>query len=133
MSFQTLKKELLLQVAEDFAVDVDKDNTKAEIIAALEQDGVTWAMYKQAYPSELDQPDAENNDEPEGASAEFTPTAKTVLMKMTRGNGTFQIRGYKFTREHPFLPVKEDDANYILENVEGFKIASPKEAEDFYS
>lgn len=134
MSFQTLKKDILVQVAEDFAVEVEEDATKAEIIAALAQDGVTWDMYKQAYPEVTELPDEPKDDEPKAESAkEFKAPVKTVLLKMTRGNGTFQVRGYKFTRQHPYLPVKEEDANYILENIEGFKIASPAEADDFYS
>jgi len=52
---------------------------------------------------------------------------------MTRANGTFVIRGYKFTKDHPFLPVREEDAVYLTENIEGFKIANPREAEEFYS
>jgi hypothetical protein len=52
---------------------------------------------------------------------------------MTRQNGTYEVRGHKFTKVHPFLPVSEDDANYILDNIEGFKIATPREAEEYYS
>jgi hypothetical protein len=52
---------------------------------------------------------------------------------MSRQNPTYEIRGYRFTRQHPFVPVTEDDANWILENVEGFSIASPREAKEFYS
>lgn len=136
MSFKQLKKDILFQVAEDFAVDLpegDKDDiTKDEIIAALNDDGVTWEMYKKAFPS-VD----EQEDKPEDPAVEpevaFKAPEKTVLLKMTRANGTFVVRGHKFTKAHPFLPVSEDDANYITENIEGFKIANPREAEEFYS
>lgn len=140
MSFKQLKKDILFQVAEDFAVDLpdrDRDDiTKDEIIAALGEDGVTWRMYQQAFPSVEDQEDKPDADEPEKdvqPEVEFSKTDKKVLLKMTRANGTFVVRGYKFTKAHPFLPVTENDAVYITENIEGFKIANPREAEEFYS
>jgi hypothetical protein len=132
MSFQTLKKDILRQVAEDFAVELEEDATKAEIIAALSEDGVTWDMYKEAYPEVTELPDKED-DEDTVDGPKFAASVQTVLLKMERANGTYQVRGYRFTREHPYLPVKEDDANYILENIDGFKIASPREAQEYYS
>lgn len=132
MSFQTLKKDILRQVAEDFAVELEEDATKAEIIAALSEDGVTWDMYKEAYPEVTELPDKEDDEEVVDGP-KFAASVPTVLLKMERANGTYQVRGYRFTREHPYLPVKEDDANYILENIDGFKIASPREAQEYYS
>ena len=137
MSFVQLKKDLLVQVAEDFAVDLPEDATKKDIIDRLEEDGVTWDMYKEAYPSVMDQDekdadeaDAEEEVKPE---VEFKAPEKKVLLKMTRANGTFVVRGYTFTKAHPYLPVSEDDAVYITENIEGFKIANPRELEEYYS
>lgn len=156
MSFQQLNKEILFQVTDDFAVDLpekDKDDiTKKEIIAALKRDGVTWEMYKEAFPSVFDQDDVdpdealptldgkEYEDEEEDEEEEKTAIKqfkagpkKQVLVKMTRANGSFQIRGYNFTREHPYLPVNEDDAVYLTEEQRGFKIANPREVEEYYS
>lgn len=141
MSFQSLKKDILIQVAEDFGVELEEDATKNEIIAAFAEDGVTWDMYKEAYPEVTELPDKEDEetktadvteDEDDDESPKFKATQQTVLLKMTRANGTYQVRGYKFTKEHPYLPVDEEDANFILENVDGFKIASPKEAQEYY-
>ena len=54
---------------------------------------------------------------------------------MTRGNFSFNIatptKTFTFTREHPFAVVSPDEADWILEE-EGFQIASPKEAREFY-
>ena len=149
MSFNQLKKDLLRQVAEDFAVDVEDDATKDQIIAALAADGVTWDMYKKAFPDEEDQDDAkpkttddvddeddEDDDEAdskEDARKQYKKKSSLVLLKMTRSNGTYEVRGHRFTRDHPYLPVSEDDANFILDNIEGFKIATPREAEEYYS
>ena len=45
MSFETLKVSELKKIAEDFAVEIDGLKNKADIIAALSEEGVTWAVY----------------------------------------------------------------------------------------
>ena len=139
MAFKQLNKDVLITVAEDFAVElpfgVDDDKlTKNVIIKALEDDGITWKMYKEAFPDVEDQPEVVHEDDDKtGAAAEFKPTPQKVLVKMTRANGTFEIRGYKFTKTHPFLPVDADDADYLVTQQEGFAIATPREVEEYYS
>lgn len=143
MSFQQLNKDVLSQVGEEFAVDWTKeDPTKAQMIKDLEEEGVTWAMYKAAFPDPEDEPevvadeddsdDELDPDEP-AASKKFSRAPKQVLVKMTRQNGTYQVRGYNFTKTHPFLPVSAEDADFLVEVVGGFKIAGPREIEEFYS
>lgn len=130
--FETLKKARLREVAEEFAVDIEDDATKNEIIRALGTDGVTWEMYQKTFPeTETEQPKVETTPSP--APVEKKVASSQVLMKMTRGNPTYQIRGYTFTRRHPFVLVSSEDANYIIDNVDGFRIASPREAEEYYS
>ena len=46
MSFETLKVAELRKVAEDFAVDTDGIKSKADIVAALAEEGVTWSVYQ---------------------------------------------------------------------------------------
>ena len=138
MSFQQLNKDVLAQVAEEFAVEWTKeDPTKAQMIKDLEEEGVTWAMYKAAFPDPEDEPEVEETSEDEvdeaPAAKKFTRKPKEVLVKMTRQNGTYQIRGYNFTKAHPFLPVAVEDADYLTEVVGGFKIAGPREVEEYYS
>jgi len=131
MSFETLNKPVLLQVAEDFAVDVKATDNKATIIAALVEDGVTWDMYKAAFPDPEDEPDVT----PEAPVAEKPAVVREVpkvLVKMERQNPRFEIRGYTFSKQHPFVPVTEEDANYIISHLDGFRIAMPQEAQDFY-
>lgn len=136
-SFVTLNKDVLQQVANEFGVEwTTEDPKKNEMIKDLEDEGVTWAMYKDAFPDPTD--DEPEDDEPEvqektESAAEFKTQPKKVLVKMTRANGTFEVRGYRFTKAHPFLPVSEEDANYIVGNLEGFAIATPGEAEEYYS
>ena len=45
MSFDTLKVSEVKKIAEDFAVDTDGLKSKADIIAALAEEGVTWSVY----------------------------------------------------------------------------------------
>lgn len=72
--------------------------------------------------------------EPAVVPAQVTPVQPgVVLLKMERENPRYEVRGHKFTRDNPFALVKESDADYILQNVEGFKVASPREAKEFYS
>ena len=130
MDFSELKKAELLAAADVFGVEVAPTATKPLIIAALNEDGVTTEMYQEAFKS------AEDEEAPVVTvtkPAPEQPKGSTVLLKMTRANGTYEIRGYRFTRENPYLPVDEDSANYILENITGFKIASPRDAQEFYS
>ena len=134
MSFETLKKAELLQAADQFGVELDDTDTRPQIIAKLATDGVTWELYKKDFPDVEDQPDAEE-DVPVQAKvkAKEVPTGPLVLLKMSRANPTYEVRGYRFTRENPFLPVTEEAADWILDNVEGFSIASPAAAREFYS
>ena len=46
MSFSTMKIAELKQIAEDFAVDLPNSKSKAEIIAAFAEEGVTWDIYQ---------------------------------------------------------------------------------------
>jgi len=56
-----------------------------------------------------------------------------VLVKMERHNPSYQTYGHTFTREHPFIAMSEKDAQLIFDNEEGFRMATPKEVQDFYS
>lgn len=52
MSFKNLNKAELLKAAEYFDVEVTEDNTKQEIIAALEESEISWSNYKKFVGSE---------------------------------------------------------------------------------
>lgn len=131
MSFKTLNKDVLAQVADEFAVDLAEGATKDKMIEALLESGVTWDMYKDAFPDVEDLPDVEVSEAK--VQAPFARKEPNVLLRMRRANSTYETRGYRFTRDNPFLPVTVDAANWILDNEDGFSIASPREAEEFYS
>ena len=130
MSFETLKLAELKQVAEDFAVDIDGLKNKDSIIAALAEEGVTWAVYSKT------QKDIEEAVEEIEILPKFDPKAEqpedTVLVRMTRANFRYDIMGFTFTKEHPFVAMEKENAQEIFDKEEGFRLANPKEVQDFY-
>lgn len=160
MAFVHINKDVLQMVADEFGVEWTVENPKKEqMIKDIKDQGVTWSMYQKAFPDDQEEvfyggkdkivTEEDDDDEPlfdedieefdevveekSGAAERFSESKKTVLVKMTRANGTYQVRGYNFTREHPFLPVDEADVDFIIDVIGGFKIVSPKEAEEYYS
>jgi hypothetical protein len=140
MTFKDLEKPELLEVAEIFGVEVDKRHNEENLIAELLEEGITWEMYQEALNSgstEVDEPlveDApeEEEEKPVPSTKRFNAKNAMELLKMERQNPTFYIAGYKFTKEHPFVLVTAEEALWIMANAQGFRIATPEEAEAFY-
>jgi hypothetical protein len=144
MSFATMDKPELLDVAEIFGVEIDDtDKTEKDIIIDLLSDGITYEMYVAA-KTEGDVELANeivSAPEPEPV-IEVEETVKTTqkfksknareLLKMERWNPTFNILGYRFEKEHPFVLVTPDEASWIMSHEEGFRLATPEEAQEFY-
>jgi hypothetical protein len=133
MSFETLKISELKKIAEDFAVEADGLKNKADIIAALAEEGVTWSVYN----STIKKIEEESEDMSVEILPKFDPKAQqpedTVLVRMTRENFRFDIMGVTFTKEHPFVAVAENIAQEIFDKEEGFRLASPREVQEYYS
>lgn len=132
MSFTTLKIAELRQIAEDFAVDLPNSKNKAEIIAALAEEGVTWDVYQKTIKNI-----EEETVETEEVLPKFDPKKEqpedTVLVRMTRANFRYDAMGFTFTREHPFVAMPTDKAEEIFEKEEGFRLATATEVQDFYA
>jgi hypothetical protein len=130
MSFDTLKVAELKKIAEDFAVDTNSLKNKNDIIAALTEEGVTWAVYEQTIKK------IEDEKEEIEILPKFNPkqdlAEDTVLVRMTRNNFRYDILGFTFTKEHPFVAMHKDKAQAIFDKEEGFRPATPKEVQDFY-
>lgn len=126
MSFRSLKKSDLLDAALFFEVHVTDDDTKEEILAALDEKEISWNNYKKFY---LREEDPQSTD----ISSELN---NMVLLKMDRKNPTFDIFGRRFTQKQPFQVVSEDEAQEIIDATEdmggGFRIASPSEARKYF-
>lgn len=67
------------------------------------------------------------------AVEQFEEAPTTVLLKMDRKNVSFEIRGLRFTKEHPFAVTDEKTALLVMAEAEGIRFASPLEAREFYS
>ena len=130
MSFDTLKVAELKVIATDFAVDTENLKNKKDIIAALSEEGVTWSVYQSTIEA------IEEATEELEILPKFDPKAQpenTILVRMTRDNHRYDIHGYTFTKDHPFIAMSEDDAQKIFDTEEGFRLATPKEVQDFYN
>jgi hypothetical protein len=146
MSFDSLNKdELFTTAVEDFGVDVKKTDSKETIKAALLEDGVTWADYLKAHPEAAATAEEVPVITDEVPVAVVKPVVRTAtpqvntslpdayLVKMDRDNPYFEYRGYKFTSTHPFVVMPAADADAILRDEQGFAIATPSEAQEYYA
>jgi hypothetical protein len=133
MSFETLKVSELKKIADDFGVEIEKLKSKADIIAALSEEGVTWSVYDKTTKALED----EAEDISEEVLPKFDPkkdqAEDTVLVRMDRANFRYDILGHTFTREHPFVAMNKDQAQAIFDKEEGFRLATPKEVQEFYN
>ena len=130
MSFDTLKVAELKTIAEDFAVETEGLKNKQDIIAALAEEGVTYELYAKTLK------DVEDAKEEVEILPVFDPKAErtedTVLVRMTRANFRYDILGHTFTQDHPFVAMHKDAAQEIFDIEEGFRLATPKEVQDYY-
>jgi len=132
MSFTDLKVTELRKVAEAFAIDVSTLKSKPEIIAAIEEEGISYQMYAKfdsTQKEELEVPEVEKKKR----EKKIMNTANQVLVKMERNNHSFQIGNYIFTAEHPFIAMSEEEAQRIFDSEFGFRIATPREAQEYYA
>ena len=106
----------------EFGLDV-KSTKKAVLLEALVRAGVSEFAMKEALKSKTD----DIRTEPT-----FDKKDPVILVKMTRANPTFRFRGYKFTKEHPFVLMNEGDANDIVRFEVGFSMSNVEETETYY-
>ena len=134
MSFETLKVDELRKIADSFGVDLEDAKNKAEIIAALVEEGVSFDMYENFSTAEKEPVEEVVEDEeaprrqPKNKSKE-----PTVLVKMERLNPSYETYGYIFTQSHPFVAVPEKLAQDIFDTESGFRMATPREVQEYYS
>lgn len=134
MSFEALKVDELRKIADNFGVDLSDVKTKAEIIAVLAEEGVSYDMYNKFAGAEkqeleeLPEPDDAPRKQPKNKTNE-----PTVLIKMERKNPSYETYGYIFTATHPFVAVPEKIAMDIFDSEDGFRMATPREVQEYYS
>lgn len=140
-SIDDYTKDELLAVAEQFGTEVKSSISKRDLVTRLEEDGINVEII-QAYKADTEEDLIEAGLQPLAPTEVIEAPAAApveeeddnlVLVKMTRHNYTYEVRGHRFTREHPFALVTEEDAEYLTEVEGGFRYASPKEAREYYS
>jgi hypothetical protein len=131
MSFDTLKVAELKDIATEFAVDTEGLKNKKDIIAAMAEEGVTWDVY--AKTIQAIEEEAEEIEVLPRFNAKANVPEDALLVRMTRDNFRYDIQGHTFTKDHPFVAMSEDDAQKIFDSGEGFRLATPKEVQDFYN
>lgn len=132
MSFNNMKVEELRELADAYAVDINKTDNRAVILKKLDENGITWEYHR----SKVDASKAPGVERIEPKASFDEPaeedTEAKILLKMTRKNGTFEVRGAVFTQKNPYAIVKESDADFIIQTYEGFSVATPREVREFY-
>lgn len=130
--FETLSVRELKEACAYFGVESEKRTGKENFIFALEQDGISYedyVLWRAREKGNVD--DVLPEIEPVVSKAE--PTGPQVLVKMDRANPRYDTYGHTFTKDHPFVLMSENDAQEIFDHEEGFRIATPREASEFYS
>lgn len=127
MSFATMKIKELRDVGQYFGVELEGLKTKNEVISVLAEEGISYEMYSKflgAEKADVDVPAPKANKKA-GDNA--------VLVRMDRENPAYEINGYKFTREHPYVAMSQEDADFIFDTQIGFRMATPREVQEYYN
>lgn len=122
-----MKIKELREVGEYFGVELEGLKTKNEVISVLTEEGISYEMYSKflgAEKAEVDVPAPKVNKKA-GDNA--------VLVRMDRENPAYEINGYKFTREHPYVAMSQEDADFIFDTQIGFRMATPREVQEYYN
>jgi hypothetical protein len=132
MSFLELKVSDLRKAADSFGVDTSGAKTKQEIAALLEEEGITYSMFAKfsnAEKEEIEIPEFEKQKR----EKKIMKTQDAVLVKMDRDNHSYQVMGYTFSQQHPFVAMTESEAQRIFDTQDGFRLATPREAQEYYA
>lgn len=132
MSFTDLKITELRKAADAFGVDTAEYKTKLEIVAALEEEGITYEMYNKFTSVDKETIEVSELDKKK-REQKIMKTTNSVLVKMERDNQSYNTMNYTFTREHPFVAMSETEAQSIFDNQEGFRLATPREVQEYYA
>ena len=65
--------------------------------------------------------------------APLAQTQQKYLIKMDRENVLFQTRGHTFTQSNPYALMDAEDAQWVIDNEDGFRLAGPAELQEYYS
>lgn len=128
----------LRQVAESFGVGLEPNAKKESILVELEENGVTWDQYTKFKEAAENTPQEEPESPREQrsqilAEAHERFSNSQQLLKMVGKNASFEVLGFKFSQSHPFNFMSAKEAQDIIDFYpDKFRMASPREAEEFY-
>ena len=126
-SFNDLDRSQLEAAASTFGVTIDGRWNDATLAGKLIEAGITMDQIEGAKGVLESTPSAAI----EMFSEEKSGDTRAVV-KMERPNRSYSVLGYKFTNEHPYVVMPEEDALWITDTVDGFRVAHPTEAAKFY-
>ena len=127
MSFESMKLAELKAVAEYFGVDLEGAKGKPAIIKALDEEGISYDMYDKFVNAEKAEPELAPRKEKKAVDG------PTVLVRMERANPMYTVDGHVFTKDHPYVAMSEQDAEFIFTTQQGFRMATPNEVRDYYN
>lgn len=139
----TFEESELKAVAEFYGVDLQEDMSNDEIVAELEDFGVTpemWDSVKaEAEKALADEAESAKRrpGRPKKAAApkptkQDVQSGGSVVVKMNRLNPTYETHGHRFTKDHPYVAMSAEDAQEIFDTEEGFTLANPREVQEYY-
>lgn len=125
-----LSKAQLEEAAEKFNVGGE---TKKEIIDALSEREVSLADVKKALGlnDRSEQPTEVVEDK--DSQKVFQEGSEKVFVKMERGNPTYTVGHWSFTKVHPFQIMTRVEAKMFLSQEEGFRLATQEEVSSYYN
>jgi hypothetical protein len=129
MSFKDLKISELRNIADSFGVEVPAKISKNDLVLLLQEEGVSYADYERFAGIEKEEIEVEGNRKPDLE----IKNQNTILVRMDRENFSYQVGGISFTKEHPFVAMPESYAQEIFDHHTGFRPATPREVQEFYS
>lgn len=126
-SFNELSMQQLTEAAERLGLEVDKRWSLNTLSGKMIEAGITIDQIKSSG-------EVLGYDNTESAADKFSSNASggRVVLKMDRPNASYSIMGHRFTRDHPYVVMDEEEAIVICELDDGFHIAHPTEAANFY-
>lgn len=138
MSFETMGKPELQAVCEEYGIEIDA-KTKAQLLADLLAEGVNYDDYqklKEAPKVDVEEvldPAVIQQHKAQEALKENRNDEEDVLVKMERKNMRYDLKGFTFTNEHPYVVMGKTQAQEIFDAQDGFRLATPREVESFYN
>jgi hypothetical protein len=119
------------QWANRLELESDEDDEEASALVTSEDTPKKGTAKKTAKKAPAKKAAAAKTAEP-AKSKTVVPNDRTLL-KMTRNNPVYEVRGYRFTRQMPYVFVKNEDVDFLIEVEGGFTVAKPSEVEEFFS